>query len=203
MTVNRILLVRHGETEGESSIRYHGSADVALSDEGRAHMREARRGLPGGDLYDFVVSSPMQRAWESAEILAPGLPIQLEADFREIDFGRWEGLTAEEIEARDPVLFADWRDGSEGFEYPGGERRADFRARVQRGLERLLGGPSRGAIVVAHKGVLRTIAELLTGESPEGDGLVLGGMVQVTRRADGAWYIGRNSSNPPALEALA
>ena len=35
MTLNRILLVRHGETEGESSIRYHGSADVALSEEGR------------------------------------------------------------------------------------------------------------------------------------------------------------------------
>ena len=78
--IRQILLVRHGETEGESSIRYHGSTDVALSDEGRAHMSAARLRLPGGNLYDLVVSSPLQRAFESAEILAPGVPTVLEAD---------------------------------------------------------------------------------------------------------------------------
>ena len=90
--MSRILLIRHGETEGESSIRFHGATDVTLSDVGRAHMREARRALPD-EAIDLVVASPLSRAWEGARIVAPRRPIVLEDGFREIDFGRWEGLT--------------------------------------------------------------------------------------------------------------
>ena len=127
--MSRILLIRHGETEGESSVRFHGRTDVPLSDSGRKQMRAAAARLPD-EGFDLVVASPLSRAWEAARIVAPHRPISLEADFREIDFGRWEGLTAEEIEARDPALYRVWRARDENFEFPGGERRGDFRGRV-------------------------------------------------------------------------
>ena len=120
--LNRIILVRHGETEGKSSIRFYGRTDLPLSDEGRAQMRATARRIHG-EGFGYLVASRLRRAWEAARILAPGLPIRLEADFCEVDFGRWEGLTKQEIEAQDPVLFADWQGKVEGFEFPGGEPR--------------------------------------------------------------------------------
>ncbi len=115
---SRMVLVRHGETEGESSIRFHGSNDVPLSDEGRAQLRETARRLPGR--FDLVAASPLSRAWEGSRILAPGMPVRLLDEFREIDFGDWEGLTREEIAARSPTDYASWQAGEPGFEFPGG-----------------------------------------------------------------------------------
>jgi len=197
--LRHLILVRHGETDGESSIRFHGSSDVALSSEGAAQMR-AVAGAIGDETVGLVVSSPLQRAWRSAWIAGGGAPVRLESDFREIHFGRWEGLTREEIQAADPVLYEDWQNKTSAFEFPGGEPRAEFRERVQKGLDRLLAAPVRSALVVAHKGVIRTIVELLTGSRPEGKQVQLGDGIELTRRGDGTWFEGRNSSNPPGLD---
>lgn len=193
--LNRIVLVRHGETEGESSIRFYGSTDVALSDEGRAQMRSVARQIHG-EGFGHLVASRLRRAWEAAGIVAPGLPVRLEADFCEVDFGRWEGLTKQEIQAQDPTLYADWQARAEGFAYPEGERQADFQARVLRGLDRLLAEPASSAIVVAHKGVVKQIIQRLTGTELGPGEPPLGGMHQLSRDASGSWRLGRRSSNP-------
>jgi broad specificity phosphatase PhoE len=186
--LSRLVLVRHGETEGESSIRFHGITDVALNDLGRAQAREARKQVPG-DRWDLVVTSSLCRAWQTALIIAPGRKVRLEADFREIDFGRWEGLTKEEIAARDPILYQDWQGKVSGFEFPDGERRADFRARTLRGLERVMASGATSVILVAHKGVVRTIAEGLTGQTlPEAEP-ELGGVLRLVRSARDSWRI--------------
>ncbi|MCG8592376.1 MAG: histidine phosphatase family protein [Proteobacteria bacterium] len=188
---------------GNSSVRFYGSTDIALSELGRRQVRESGRLLPRA-LFDLVVSSPLQRAWASARVLAAGGGIRLESDFREIDFGRWEGLTAEEIEERDPVLYADWQAQRPGFEFPEGEARAEFRARIRRGLDRLLESRARAALVVTHKGVVRTIAEELTGTKPEGSAVPLAGLLQVTRTPNNTWTLGRPNSHPdvPSLAPL-
>ncbi len=195
--LSRIFLLRHGETVGNSRIRFHGSSDVPLSSLGFAQMRAAAKALPL-DRFDFVVASPLQRSWAAAAIVAPGARVRLEGVFREVDFGRWEGLSAEEIEAQDPALYREWQSNKGEFDYPGGERRADFRARVGEGLDRLLQSAAGSALVVTHKGVIRTIAEKLCGE-PLAEGVpALGGMVQLSRGVDGVWYHGRRASNPAA-----
>ena len=96
--LRRVVMLRHGETVGESSVRFHGKGDPELSAEGRDHVREAAAGLRT-ECFDVVVASPLRRSWESARILAGHAPICLEGDFREVDFGRWEGLSADEIQA--------------------------------------------------------------------------------------------------------
>jgi broad specificity phosphatase PhoE len=200
--LRRIVLVRHGETVGNSRERFHGSSDVALSDEGRDQMRAAAYELRT-ETFDLVLASPLQRSWTSASIFSGGAPVRLDARFSEVHFGRWEGLTKEEIEATDPILYADWQNQAPNFEYPSGERRANFRARVEEGLEGILASGASNALVVVHKGVIRAIVEKLTGTALEKGEPALGGHMGLSKAADGSWFVGRHSSNPPALDEQA
>ena len=70
-----------------------------------------------------------------------------------------------------------------------------------RGFARLEATGARGALLVLHKGVIRTIAELLLGSPLAGSAPELGESVALSRDADGRWFVGRTSSNPAALEA--
>jgi broad specificity phosphatase PhoE len=174
-----LVLVRHGETEGNSSVRYHGRSNVALSDLGRTQMRAARREIErrfGARAFSHVFSSPLSRALEGAKLIAgAAVPIVTVKEFTEVDFGFFEGLTAEEIHARYPEEFARWRARrlAPSYVYPGGESRAAFTERVERGLERLLKtvaangqrAPAR-ALVVAHRGVIRAMVRALTDAEP-------------------------------------
>jgi broad specificity phosphatase PhoE len=197
--LRRIVLIRHGETVGNSSERLHGSADLALSPAGRAQMRCAAASLRT-EVFDWVVASPLRRSWEAAQIVVARAPIHLEHDFREIHFGRWEGLSKSEIEASNPIAYRDWQTKAAGFEYPGGEPRAEFRARVLRGLERLQQSGATAALGVLHRGVIRVIGEQLLGH-PLGDATPgLAEVVGFSRAANGAWSVGRRSSNPEALQ---
>jgi broad specificity phosphatase PhoE len=182
----RLALVRHGETVGNSSIRYHGITDVVLSSLGRAQAHEARA-LLGETEFDRVVASSLTRAWQTATVLAPEQPILLEEDLREVDFGNWEGLTREEIAARDPVLYAEWQRSLQAFNYPGGEARTDFRSRIEAALQRLLIMEASSLLLVAHKGVIRVLAQALVGrELPPGQPK-LGGVLQLERVLGGPW----------------
>lgn len=199
MPLRRLLLLRHGETDGASSVRMVGSTDADLSEQGRDQMRRAAAQI-NLEAVDLVVASPLKRSWRAAWIVGRGAMVRLDADLREIHFGRWEGLSHEEIEARDPVLFADWRAGAAGFEFPGGEPREAFRERVGRGLERLLAADAHTALAVLHKGVIREIVRRLLDEPLPADRPALAELVTLTRRPDGTWFAGTRSSNPPALE---
>ena len=202
MALRQILLVRHGETDGASSIRYFGSTDIELSDQGRAHMAQVAARLASRRV-DLWLASNLRRSWAAAGIVSRGAPVRIDPDLREIHFGQWEGLTREEIQARDPVLFQDWQAGAEGFEYPGGEARAAFRTRVGRAVERILASEAANAAGVLHKGVIRELARQLTGSPLPADQPPLGGVVVLTRVAGGAWVLGERSSDPPGLAASA
>ncbi|MEN8159589.1 MAG: histidine phosphatase family protein [Myxococcota bacterium] len=202
MALRQILLVRHGETDGESSVRYFGSTDVDLSDEGCAQMRRLAPQLASRRM-DLWLASNLRRSWRGAAIVSRGARVRIEPDLREVHFGEWEGLTREEIQARDPALFEEWQAGKEGVEYPGGEARADFQARIAGVVERLLAGPDRFVAGVLHKGVIREIARQLTGEAMPREEPAIGESVVLTRVADGPWVLGLRGSNPPGLAASA
>jgi broad specificity phosphatase PhoE len=187
----RLILVRHGETEGESSIRYHGRTDVALSELGRDQMRRAARAIEtnhGGVNFARVFSSPLVRASEGARIVAgDSAPTVTIHEFAEVHFGLFEGLTADEIRDRYPDDFARWNADrlAPGYTYPEGESRADFTTRVERGLERMLAlwTPLDGdALLVAHRGVIRAIVRKLTKREP----IVELGSIHILR-FDGDW----------------
>jgi broad specificity phosphatase PhoE len=188
------FLVRHGETEGESSIRYHGRTDVPLSEVGRTQMRLAARALEahrGRQLFAQVFSSPLVRASEGARIITgeTSALVTIE-EFAEVHFGLFEGLTADEIRERYPDHFAVWNTDrlAPDYTYPEGESRAAFAARVERGLDRLLAvwTPNRhqDALLVAHRGVIRAIVRKLTNQ----EAVVELGSIQILE-FDGVWHV--------------
>jgi len=97
MTTTVIDLIRHGEPEGGQMFR--GSKDDPLSNLGWQQMKAA---IADDDHWDAIVSSPMQRCRRFAQQLAEEhkIPLHIEEDLREIGFGEWEGLTAEQIQKR-------------------------------------------------------------------------------------------------------
>jgi len=174
----RLVLVRHGETVGHSSIRYYGRTDVALSGLGRRQMHAAREWLVTcGGMRNFVpvFTSPLVRATEAARIIG-GTDVAAIAikELAEVDFGLFEGLTTEEIAERYPEEFRRWNSDrlASDLVYPEGESRAAFVARVARGTTRMLalwqharegGDAGSNALLVAHRGVIRAMVRQLTG----------------------------------------
>lgn len=156
-----ITLVRHGETAGESSIRYHGRNDVPLNDVGIEQMRRVAAAL-SEQRFDQVYTSTLSRAVVAADIIAPAAPRTALAGFDEIHFGDWEGLTAAEIEARDAALYQRWRANFAAFHYPGGDSVVGFRRRVAECFAELRPQLPEHTLIVVHKGVIAAIlAELL------------------------------------------
>ena len=188
---SRLILIRHGETEGESSIRYHGRTDVALSDLGRKQMRLAARAIhtPRAIKFARVFSSPLVRASEGARIVAgESTKLITIEEFAEVHFGLFEGLTADEIRERYPDEFARWNADrlAPDYTYPQGESRAAFAERVERGLARMLARwtpRDDDALLVAHRGVIRAIVRKLTSREP----IVELGSIHILR-FDGDWH---------------
>lgn len=161
-----LILVRHGETEGQSSVRLYGSTDVALSDLGRRQMQSVRGALGGLD-FDRVLVSPLQRSRESAAIVcrASTPPSIVVASFSEIDFGAWEGLTAEEVSERDPQGYRQWKRGDEDWAFPDGDSRRGFVDRVSQAAVDVFGEGTERCLAVLHKGVVKTIVGTLLGQT--------------------------------------
>lgn len=160
----QLVLVRHGETVGDSAIRLYGATDIGLSELGRRQMRRVRDALRA-ERFDAVITSPMWRSVESAAIVVDGKgpASTVVPDLREIDFGDWEGLTLAEVQERDPATHAEWGRGEPTFRFPGGDSRAEFRARVERAATDVISARSGRVLAVLHKGVIRMVLSALLG----------------------------------------
>ncbi|MDX6659681.1 MAG: hypothetical protein QOJ55_503, partial [Solirubrobacteraceae bacterium] len=120
-----VLLLRHGQTEWSLNGRHTGSTDIPLTDDGRAQARALRDRLAGRE-FALVLTSPLGRARETAELAGLGARAQVRDDLLEWDYGDYEGVTTADIRKRHPDWLL-WRDGC-----PGGETAAEVGARVDR-----------------------------------------------------------------------
>jgi broad specificity phosphatase PhoE len=155
--VDRALLARHAETAWSKTGKHTGRTDIPLTDAGREHAR-ALGALLAGHRFALVLSSPLSRARESAQI-AGLTDVQLRDDLVEWDYGHYEGRTTPEIREDRPGWFL-WRDG-----VPGGEGIDDVGARCDRVIEEIRGVEGDVAIV-AHGHVLRVLAARWIGQPP-------------------------------------
>jgi broad specificity phosphatase PhoE len=165
----RIYLIRHGETEGSISGRFLGSTDLPLTARGSSQVRRLANLLPARLLVPgaptWCVASPLLRAQQTAEAVAgrAGLPVSTDVDLREMDFGDWEGLTAEEIETRSPGALDQWASPGDGTAFPGGESLGQFDERIARARNRIVERQSETVLVFAHGGVVRALVCGLLG----------------------------------------
>ena len=148
------LFVRHGETDWNREGRLQGTRNIPLNDEGRSQARRLAEAWDDGG--DLLVSSPLARARETAEILGStlGLPLRnLDDRLVERGFGQCEGLTAAERQVRYP-----------DFIIPGMEALEAVHTRAWNFLDSLtLEHPGRRIVVVSHGGFINVVLSLVTG----------------------------------------
>ena len=167
--MTRLILVRHGETDLNTENRMQGQSDPPLNARGRAQAEAVGRRL-AGEALQVAIASDLQRAWETATIITAGSSVSLSAEprLREMSFGDWEGLTYEQIQARDPDVLARWGADVLGFTPPGGENLRQFAKRVGPVLEALIQEhEDETLLLVAHGGSLQLLIALALGLSPE------------------------------------
>jgi len=163
--LSRLLLVRHGETELNSTERYWGRTDVTLSAVGLRQAEQLRDRLTT-EKINAVYSSDLRRSSLTAETIASRhkLEVLICPELREIDFGQLEGLTFDQISQLYPEVTRLWMERSPKLKYPGGESIYQFNNRVGDFMRRLEKHAEQETIlIVAHSGVLRTLACQLLG----------------------------------------
>ncbi|MFD1674069.1 histidine phosphatase family protein [Alicyclobacillus fodiniaquatilis] len=154
--MGKICLVRHGETDWNATGRLQGREDIPLNDRGRAQARQSGEFLRRFS-WDMLITSPMRRAKETAEIIRIALNQQVplvEMDaFVERDYGEGAGLTSEERNRQYPDRV-----------YPGQESWEDLRKRAMDGIERIQKAYlAENVLLVAHGGVINAILATLSG----------------------------------------
>jgi probable phosphoglycerate mutase len=194
----RLVILRHGRTEWNAQQRYQGQSDTALDSVGLQQAMQVA-GLVAAMEPDILLSSDLQRARQTAEMVASlnGLPLQLDSRLRERNLGHWEGLTREEVSERYPEEFADWLAGRD-VTRRGGESRQDVADRALSLVDDL---PQVGlAVLVSHGATAMSLTSALLGlpQTPS----VLGPLANChwteLRCDDGeSWILRAHNAGPP------
>jgi probable phosphoglycerate mutase len=126
-----LVLTRHGLTDRSDPEQHLGQGlDIGLSDAGREQARALAARI-GSERFDRIVCSPLRRAVETATTVAAGRPVDRDARLAEMDYGTWEGMTYEAIEARDPAYRRRWEADPASLPCPSGESGDDVAARAR------------------------------------------------------------------------
>jgi probable phosphoglycerate mutase len=169
VSVLRLFVLRHGETESSRDRRFTGGRDVALTPAGHRQAEAAAAVLATAGLQ-AVYTSPLARTRTSAEIIAAlcKVPVHLDARFAEMRFGEWEGCTYREAAARTPELYRRWQTAPHDTTPPGGEPVTAVAARVAEGLAALRAAhPDGTAVLVTHSMVVRLTVLAALGLAPD------------------------------------
>ncbi len=166
----RLLLVRHGETDWNRQGRFQGQIDIPLNANGWAQAEAAGGFLAPVPIHRAYTSS-MARPRQTAEtILAshPGVPLTSTRGLVEIGHGLWEGQLEDEIQAGWPQLLADWKRAPDTVQMPEGETIHDVWVRSLHTWQTIATSLDAGetALVVAHDAVNKTILCALLGLTP-------------------------------------
>ncbi|BHH83151.1 histidine phosphatase family protein [Desulforhopalus sp. 52FAK] len=152
MPDKEIYLLRHGDTGLKN--QYIGSSDVSLSPRGIEEVKKSCGFLSSVD-FDAVMCSPMKRCTETAAHLTGSPPVQILDFLREIDFGRWEKKTFQEIIQNDQDEVDRWVQKPETFRFPEGESLIDFKKRITTTTDFLYQTDGERILVVCHGGIIR------------------------------------------------
>lgn len=163
MSLDRLVLWRHGETGHNLAGRIQGQLDTELT--GTGH-RQARRAAPvvAGFAPAVALSSDLRRATATAATLTEvsGTAVRLDKRLRETCVGEWQGLNGAEVEHGWPGAMAEWR-SSPTWAPPGGESRSEVAVRAEEVVGELDAAYDGTALLCAHGGVITGLTAKLLG----------------------------------------
>ncbi|MEV0678128.1 histidine phosphatase family protein [Actinosynnema sp. NPDC050436] len=195
MTLNRLVLWRHGETDYNATGRMQGHLDVGLTETG---WNQARFAVPvlAGFAPELVVASDLRRARDTATVFttATGIGLRVDERLRETNLGKWQGLTSDEIEVEWPGVLDAWR-ADATLAPPDGENRTEVAERALAVVEEVDREFSGTVLLCAHGGLISALTGQLL-DLPVDRWSLLGGIgnchwTVFTRRprGDGRWRL--------------
>ncbi|MCH9734990.1 MAG: histidine phosphatase family protein [Actinomycetia bacterium] len=183
MTIRRLLMLRHGQTEYNAVSRMQGQLDTKLSELGREQAIAAAQVLAKRQPL-LIVSSDLRRSLDTAVALGDicGQPVSIDTRLRETNLGDWQGMTHHEVDAASPGARLAWRDDARWAPH-GGESRVDVAHRSVPLVRELVAQqpewgadePDRPVVLVAHGGLIAALTGALLA-LPVDNWPVLGGM---------------------------
>jgi broad specificity phosphatase PhoE len=173
----QLLIVRHGESVDDVINAYGGWADFPLSNRGQLQLEGSAANIKGLNIpFEKILTSPLQRAQESAQILAKTLKLQVEV-FEYLKerntYGILSGMNKDEAKEKYPWLVEDYEKG--GY-VDGSEREDDIKSRVDKAYQLILKRPEQNLIIVTHGVFLKTFAYKVLGR-------------QLTKKEDGGFML--------------
>ena len=160
--MRQLILIRHGLTEWNTSGKFQGHSDIDLSEEGRAQAQALRGRLEtlgqNGLEIDRVVSSPLKRAYQTAQIALPERKVHYDERLKELNFGTFEGHTLAQNHAT--KAWDIWYKDPFKRRTPEGESYEDLRLRAVDWLESLPGGHT---VAFTHSGTIQMLISHILG----------------------------------------
>jgi phosphoserine phosphatase len=157
-TENRIILIRHGETEWNRLHRFQGRSDIALNEKGKMQARALAKALQNKDIT-AIYTSPLKRAVDTAQHIQKfhsSLPLIKEPGFLEMDLGDFEGMEGKQWAVSYPLFRAQWEKSPASLSMPGGESLVEVQNRAVQALKRISENfyPGSTIVICSHNFVI-------------------------------------------------
>lgn len=159
MSVKKVYLIRHGETDYNRDGRLQGALPVPLNDNGRVQAQALGLHLKRQSI-EAIFTSPLSRAQETADLIGQILNASIVADKRlqEINFGQFEGLTHAQIEEEYEDEYRMWNAGDMLYAVPGGESRRSVQSRMTQAWEDITSQNGYDTVaIVSHGAALKIL----------------------------------------------
>lgn len=165
----KIVMIRHGATPSNKEHRYLGKTEEGLSENGRESLLEKKQEKKYPEL-SLIFTSPMCRCQETAELLYPEAVRVPIAEWKEMDFGDFEGKNY--LDLKEDSRYQEWIDSGGILPFPNGESRSAFVKRCEKGLEHMMHhlekmerkGPCEIGMVVHGGTIMALLSTLCQGE---------------------------------------
>lgn len=156
----RLFLVRHGETDWNKKGIFRGTADVPLSDTGRAQVASLGKAFFDNPIRK-IYSSPLSRALDTAKAIARGHRqeriITIDEGLTDIDRGKWEGLTHQQAKEKYPELYEKWLLTPQEVQFPGGNTLPHIQNQARAVIDRIQRELDGDVVVITHHVVIRAL----------------------------------------------
>lgn len=167
--VTNLYIVRHCEAEGNINETFQGHSDGDITPKGAMQLEklaERFRNIP----IDAVYSSPLQRAFKTAQAVAKfhDVSISADRDLMEINGGKMEGCKWNELDKLFPYEYSFWKNDFVNFQAPGGESIRGVYERMSRAaMKHVTENIGKNIVITSHGGAVRTLLCYLLGYPPE------------------------------------
>ncbi len=157
-----IYIIRHGETEANKKGIFRGRLDIELSKRGKEQAEELKKYFKDIEI-DYVLSSPLKRAYETSKIAFPDKSIKIEKLLNNLDLGDWSGKEKALIKEREPELWSMWVNEPEKIQFPNGESLSDVYERLNTLKDKLEKLEFNSIALVTHRSIIKVFFAVILG----------------------------------------